>query len=74
METIWNNSLFQPSDQGLKHQAMIAAALVLSLLAILVATDPEPVGSSVHPSPEPPLRPDRKSAGKKIPEADRVAA
>ena len=53
---------------------MIAAALILSLISILVATDPEPVGSPVPPSPEPPLRPERKPAGKNEPEADRLAA
>lgn len=53
---------------------MIAAALILSLISILVATDPEPVGSPAHPSPEPPLRPDQQPAGKKVPEADRLAA
>jgi hypothetical protein len=40
---------------------MILSAVILSLLSLLVATDPEPVGSSIPPSPEPPLRPLRKT-------------
>jgi len=56
------------------HQAMISAIIVITLLSLLVATEPEPAGSSVHPSPEPPLRP----AGQKSPEAparpDQLAA
>ena len=54
---------------------MIPVVLVLSLLALLVATDPEPVSSPVHPSPEPPLRPNRKDVpAEKAPESDRLAA
>jgi hypothetical protein len=54
---------------------MIPVVIVLSLLALLVATDPEPAATPVHPSPEPPLRPDRDTtAGKKAPERDRLAA
>jgi hypothetical protein len=75
METARNNVFFQPSDQGLIHQAMIPAVLVLSLLALLVATDPEPVAAPVHPAPEPPLRPDRNHpAGDKVPASDQIAA
>jgi len=56
---------------------MIPVVLVLSLLALLVATDPEPVSSPVHPTPEPPLRPNRKEVPvEKVPESesDRLAA
>jgi hypothetical protein len=40
---------------------MISAIIVIALLSLLVATEPETANSSAHPSPEPPLR----SAGKK---------
>ncbi len=36
---------------------MITAIIVLSLLSLLVATEPEHTDTSAHPSPEPPLRP-----------------
>jgi hypothetical protein len=36
---------------------MIFSVVILSLLSLLVATDPAPVGSSTSPVPEPPLRP-----------------
>jgi hypothetical protein len=77
METTRNNLLLQLSDQGpnyQEYQAMIAALLVLSLMSLLVATDPAPVGSPVHPSPEPPFRPDRKRTDEEIPESDQLAA
>ena len=71
----WNIEDFRPSDQGLIHQAMISAVVVLSLLALLVATDPEPVSAPVHPSPEPPLRPMQKEvAGEKQAESGKLAA
>ncbi len=53
---------------------MIAALLVLSLMSLLVATDPEPVGSPVHPSPEPPFRPEGKNTSEEISQSDRLAA
>jgi hypothetical protein len=74
MVTARNNLLLQLSDQGLNHQAMIAAVLVLSLMSLLVATDPEPTGMPVHPAPEPPLRPGKKSVSEKASESDRLAA
>jgi hypothetical protein len=55
---------------------MILSAVILSLLSLLVATDPEPSGSSTPLSPEPPLRPARKtsSAGGQPPQSGRIAA
>jgi hypothetical protein len=53
---------------------MIAAVLVLSLISLLVATEPGSEGTPVHPSPEPPFRPARKPADNKTPETDRMAA
>jgi hypothetical protein len=58
-----------------QHQAMISAVIVIALLSLLVATEPESAEHSAHPSPEPPLRP----AGRKQPHSvpakpDRVAA
>lgn len=53
-----------------KHQAMISAVIVIALISLLVATEPEHAGHSAHPSPEPPLRP----SGKKQPVAERPAA
>ena len=53
---------------------MISAIIVLTLLSLLVATDPEPASSPVHPTPEPPLRPHRKSSNANEPESDRLAA
>ena len=73
-ETTRNNLHLPLSDQEPKHQAMIAAVLVLSLLSLLVATDPEPVGMPVDPSPKPRLPPSRKAASDKEPESDRLAA
>lgn len=40
---------------------MISAVIVLALLSLLVATDPEPVGLPPPLPPEPPLRPGNKS-------------
>jgi len=40
---------------------MILSAVILCLLSLLVATEPEPAGASLPPSPEPPLRPLRKA-------------
>jgi hypothetical protein len=54
---------------------MIAAVIVLSLISLLVATDSEPVGSAIPPTPEPPLRPGKKMQGKaSLPQSDRIAA
>lgn len=53
---------------------MISAIIVLTLLSLLVATEPESARSATLPSPEPPLRPDRESRGEKPPESGRLAA
>lgn len=54
---------------------MISAIIILSLLSLLVATEPEPADTSAHPSPEPPLRPAEKKPRAVEPDnADRVAA
>lgn len=55
---------------------MIFSAVILSLLSLLVATDPEPGGSSVPPSPEPPLRPARKASrdDTEQPQSEQIAA
>jgi len=73
-EAFRNISLLQLSDQESKYQAMIAAVIVLSLISLLVATDSEPAASAVHPLPEPPLRPKKKTVSKELPAADRLAA
>lgn len=55
---------------------MIISVIVLSLLSLLVATDPEPTGSPHTPSPEPPLRPARKPDRDKdqLPQSEQIAA
>ena len=55
---------------------MLSAAIVISLLSLLVATDPEPTGSSERHPPEPPLRPRRKNADEPAspPDRDELAA
>lgn len=53
---------------------MIPVILVLALLSLLVATDPEPNDSSAPPSPEPPRQPDRKPAAQAPAAAERLAA
>jgi len=53
---------------------MIAALVVLSLLSLLVATDPEPGVTSVCPTPEPPLRPSGEPDADRESEAKRLAA
>lgn len=53
---------------------MISAIIVLTLLSLLVATEPEPAGSTVHPTPEPPLRPASKKPRTEPAEPDRLAA
>jgi hypothetical protein len=62
------------SDRLRQHQAMISAVIVIALLSLLVATEPEPAGSSAHPSPEPPLRPARRKPTEQPAEPDRLAA
>jgi len=54
---------------------MIFSAIILSLLSLLVATEPESADSSVPPSPEPPLEPLRKPAAEKDhPSSEQIAA
>jgi len=53
---------------------MISAIIVLILLSLLVATEPEQVESSAHSQPEPPLHPKSKSAEGKTTDSDRLAA
>ena len=55
---------------------MIFSAVILSLLSLLVATDPEPSTSTQTPSPEPPLRPLRKAPPDKDnrPSTEQIAA
>ena len=50
-----------------QFQAMISAIIVIALISLLVATEPESAGHAMTPSPEPPLQP----ASKK-PEAERA--
>ena len=47
---------------------MIFSVIILSLLSLLVATEPETADTSVPPSPEPPPQPLRKP----LPERDRL--
>jgi hypothetical protein len=47
---------------------MIFSAIILSLLSLLVATEPESADMPVPPSPEPPPQPLRKP----LPERDQV--
>lgn len=54
---------------------MIAAVLVLILLSLLVATDPEPTGMPVRPAPEPGLPRSKKPiSAENKPASDRLAA
>jgi hypothetical protein len=53
---------------------MIPAVIVIALISLLVATEPEPAENSVHPSPEPPLRPAGKKVREQPAEPDRLAA
>jgi len=53
---------------------MIPALIVLSLLSLLVATEPAKDEPSISPTPEPPLRPARKSPATAAEESDRLAA
>lgn len=53
------------SEPAAPTPSMIFSAIILSLLSLLVATDPEPAGASVPAPPEPPLQPLRKSSSVK---------
>jgi hypothetical protein len=53
---------------------MISAIVVIALLSLLVATEPEGAGQAVHPTPEPPLQPARKKPAPETAESDRLAA
>lgn len=53
---------------------MISAFVVLTLISLLVATEPEPAASTVHPSPEPPLRPAGHKSHEEPAKPDRLAA
>ena len=55
---------------------MIFSVVILSLLSLLVATDPEPAGSSMPPAPEPPLQPVHKPSRDKgnHPQSEQIAA
>jgi hypothetical protein len=53
---------------------MLTAIIILSLLSLLVATEPGPAETSVHPSPEPPLRPKGEKPAEATAKVDRVAA
>lgn len=55
---------------------MIFSVIVLSLLSLLVATDPEPAASYIPPSPKPRLRPVRQPSADKDdqPQTDQIAA
>lgn len=52
---------------------MISAVIVIALLSLLVATEPEQVEHS-HPLPEPPLRPAQKNPRPAPAKPDRLAA
>jgi hypothetical protein len=53
---------------------MISAIIIITLLSLLVATEPEPAGSAVQPSPEPPLRPAGQKSREQPAKPDRLAA
>jgi hypothetical protein len=53
---------------------MISALIILSLLSLLVATEPEANGAMAHPEPKPPLRPLRKAPPAAPAKPDRLAA
>lgn len=54
---------------------MITAIIVLSLLSLLVATEPDHADTSAPPSPEPPLRPaGNKPRAEDPAKTERVAA
>ncbi len=53
---------------------MISAVIVIALLSLLVATEPESAEHAVHPTPEPPLQPARKKPQPETAQPDRLAA
>jgi hypothetical protein len=53
---------------------MIPVVIVIALLSLLVATEPESAGNTAQPSPEPPLRPAGKKPRTPSTETDRLAA
>jgi hypothetical protein len=53
---------------------MISAVIVLTLLSLLVATEPELAGPPVHPAPEPPLRPAGHKSREEPAKPERLAA
>lgn len=53
---------------------MISAIIILTLLSLLVATEPEPADTSVPPTPAPPLRPEEKKLPDGPAKPDRLAA
>jgi hypothetical protein len=53
---------------------MIPVVIVIALLSLLVATEPEPAQPSAHISPEPPLRPAGKKPRAEPAQPDRLAA
>lgn len=53
---------------------MISAIIILTLLSLLVATEPEATGSSASPAPVPPLRPEQRNNSEKTAKPDRLAA
>ena len=53
---------------------MITAIIILTLLSLLVATEPETTGTAVSPAPVPPLRPEQENISEKTAKSDRLAA
>lgn len=53
---------------------MISAIIILTLLSLLVATEPEPAGTSAPPAPVPPLRPEESKRPDGAAKSDRLAA
>jgi hypothetical protein len=53
---------------------MISAVIVIALLSLLVATEPESAGHSAHPTPEPPLRPANRKPRPQTAKPERLAA
>jgi hypothetical protein len=54
---------------------MIFSAIILSLLSLLVATEPESADAPVPPAPEPPVKPLRNSSAERDhPSSEQIAA
>lgn len=53
---------------------MISAIIILTLLSLLVATEPEPAGTSAPPTPVPPLQPGEKKLPDGPAKSGRLAA